>query len=273
MAINLAEKYSTKIDEKFKLGAVTTPAVNNDYSFEGVKTVKVYSIPTTALGDYTRSGANRYGTPKELEDSLQELTLTRDRAFTFTIDKGNLTEQLMLKEAGKALARQIDEQVVPEIDIYRLSKIAAGAGTTSAAAAITEKNAYSALLDGQVALTDAKAPLGGRIAYVTPAFYKAIKLDSTFVKASDIAQDMLVKGQVGMVDGVAIIVVPSSYMPTNTDFIITHPVACCAPIKLAEYKIHDNPPGINGALVEGRIYYDAFILANKAAAIYKHIHE
>lgn len=105
MAINLAEKYSTKIDEKFKLGAVTTPAVNNDYSFEGVKTVKVYSIPTTALGDYTRSGANRYGTPKELEDSLQELTLTRDRAFTFTIDKGNLTDQLMLKEAGKALAR------------------------------------------------------------------------------------------------------------------------------------------------------------------------
>lgn len=208
-----------------------------------------------------------------LEDSLQELTLTRDRAFTFTIDKGNLTDQLMLKEAGKALARQIDEQVIPEIDIYRLSKIAAGAGTTSTAAAITEKNAYSALLDGQVALTDAKAPLGGRIAYVTPAFYKAIKLDSTFVKASDIAQDMLVKGQVGMVDGVAIIVVPSSYMPTNTDFIITHPVACCAPIKLAEYKIHDNPPGINGALVEGRIYYDAFILANKAVAIYKHIHE
>lgn len=129
------------------------------------------------------------------------------------------------------------------------------------------------MLDGQVALTDAKAPLGGRIAYVTPAFYKAIKLDSTFVKASDIAQDMLVKGQVGMVDGVAIIVVPSSYMPTNTDFIITHPVACCAPIKLAEYKIHDNPPGINGALVEGRIYYDAFILANKAVAIYKHIHK
>lgn len=272
MTVNLAEKYSTKIDEKFKLGAVTTPAVNNDYDFVGVKTVKVYSIPTVAMGDYTRTGANRYGSPKELDDTVQELTLTRDRAFTFTIDKGNLVDQMMIKEAGKALARQIDEQVIPEIDIYRISKIAASAGSSSTPAAITEQNAYTAFLDGQVALTDAKAPLAGRIAYVTPAFYKAIKLDATFVKASDIAQDMLVKGQVGMVDGVSIIVVPTTYMPTNTDFIITHPVACCAPIKLTEYKVHDNPPGINGVLVEGRIYYDAFVLTNKAKAIYKHTH-
>lgn len=35
-----------------------------------------------------------------------------------------------------------------------------------------------------------------------------------------------------------------------------------------KYKTHDNPPGINGALVEGRICYDAFVLENKAKAIY-----
>ena len=39
MAVNYAEKYSAKIDERFKIGAVTTPAVNNDYDFIGVKTV------------------------------------------------------------------------------------------------------------------------------------------------------------------------------------------------------------------------------------------
>jgi hypothetical protein len=37
---------------------------------------------------------------------------------------------------------------------------------------------------------------------------------------------------------------------------------------LSEYKIHDNPPGINGWLVEGRVYYDAFVLENKKSAIY-----
>lgn len=41
-----------------------------------------------------------------------------------------------------------------------------------------------------------------------------------------------------------------------------------SPVKLADYKIHENPQGINGWLVEGRIYYDAFVLNNKKAAIY-----
>lgn len=273
MTVNLAEKYSTKIDEKFKLGSVTTPAVNNDYDFVGVKTVKVYSIPTVAMGNYTRTGANRYGTPEELDDTVQELTLTRDRAFTFTIDKGNLVDQMMIKEAGKALARQIDEQVIPEIDIYRISKIVASAGSSSTPAVVTKANAYSAFLDGQEKLTEEKVPLTGRIAYVTPAFYKAIKQDASFIQASDLAQNMLIKGQVGEIDGVSIIVVPTVYMPTKTDFVITHPVACCAPVKLSEYKIHDNPPGINGYLIEGRVYYDAFVLTNKAKAIYKHTHE
>ena len=113
MALNLAEKYSTKIDEKFKLAAVTTPAVNNEYDFVGVKTVKVYSIDTAKMNAYTRSGNARYGTAEELGDTVQELTLSQDKAFTFTIDKGNFTEQMMIKDAGKALARQIDEVVVP----------------------------------------------------------------------------------------------------------------------------------------------------------------
>lgn len=271
MAINYATKYAAAIDERFKLASVTAGAVNQNYDFTGVKTVQVYSTPTVAMGDYSREGTNRYGAPTELQDTLQELTMTRDRAFTFTIDRGNYEDQMKVKEAGAALNRQIDEVITPEIDIYRIAAIAAGAGNTSAAAAITKDNAYETFLDGINALTEAKAPMGGRIAYISPAFYKAIRLDESFIKASDMAQNMLVKGQVGMIDGVPLISVPTSYMPTNTAFIITNPIACCAPIKLAEYKVHDNPPGINGWLVEGRVYYDAFVLENKKGAIYKHV--
>lgn len=35
----------------------------------------------------------------------------------------------------------------------------------------------------------------------------------------------------------------------------------------AEYNIHENPPGISGWLIEGRTYYDAFVLNNKKDAI------
>lgn len=269
MAINFAEKFSPQIDERFKKASITGPAINNNYDFIGVKTVKVYSVPTVAMTDYTRTGDSRYGTPAELQDTLQEMTMEKDRSFTFTIDRGNNLEQMMIKGAGQALQRQIDEVIVPEIDKYRLEKIAEGAKNT-ATAAITKANAYSAFLDGTEKLTDELAPAAGRIAYVTSNYYKLIKQDSSFIQASDLAQETLIRGQLGMIDGVPIVVLPASWMPENVAFIITNSIACCAPVKLADYKIHDNPPGINGWLVEGRVMYDAFVLNNKKGAIYVH---
>lgn len=35
-----------------------------------------------------------------------------------------------------------------------------------------------------------------------------------------------------------------------------------------EYKIHIDPPGLSGNLVEGRVCYDAFVLENKKNGIY-----
>ncbi|MDD6483501.1 MAG: N4-gp56 family major capsid protein [Clostridiales bacterium] len=269
MSVNYASKYSSMIDERFKVGALTESAVNNDYDFIGVKTVNVYSVPTAKMNDYTRTGDNRYGTPEELENGVQEMTLSRDRSFTFTIDRGNYDDNMMANAAGMSLQRQIDEVVIPELDIYRIAKMAASAGNTGQGQ-ITKDNAYEAFLDGTVALTNAKVPTAGRVAFVSASFYKFIKLDDAFIKASDMAQDMLIKGQVGMIDGIALILVPDNYLPTDTAFIITHSTATVAPVKLAEYKVHDNPPGINGWLVEGRVYYDAFVLSQKADAIYVH---
>ena len=73
-----------------------------------------------------------------------------------------------------------------------------------------------------------------------------------------------------MIDGLPVVLTPTSRLPQNVEFIIAHPVATTSPVKLEDYKIHDNPPGINGKLVEGRIRYDAFVLDNKKKAIYVH---
>lgn len=271
MSVDYAAKYSTVVDERFKLAAQTASAVNTDYDFVGVKTVNVYSVGVAQMNDYKRTGANRYGTPAELDQTKQELVLRKDRSFTFTIDRGNYEDAQMVNEAGKALRRQLDEVTIPEIDVYRLSVMAANAGTTSDAAAITKANAYTAFLDANAALDDEKVPMVGRVCFCSNAFYKAIKLDENFIKASDIAQNLLIKGQIGEIDGVPIVKLPKSYLPVKTDFIITIPAACCAPVKLAVYKVHEDAPGISGWLVEGRVYYDAFILNNKKKAVYRHI--
>lgn len=271
MAVNLAAKYSSKVDERFKLKSLTEVAVNQDYDWDGVNSIKVYSIPTVAMGTYTRSGLSRYGTPAELDDTIATYTLTRDRAFTFAIDKGNKQDSMNVRDAGKALARQHDEVIAPEIDIYRLAALvttaAANAGRPTATN-ITASNAYSSFLTANAYLDENKVPQVGRVAFVTPAFYNFIKLDPTFMKASDAAMGKLNSGHVGDIDGVPIVKVPSTYFPTKTPFIITHKSAMVAPKKLEDYKIHDNPPGINGNLVEGRIIYDAFVLATRVKAMY-----
>jgi len=213
MAVNLASKYSSKVDERFKLKSVTEAVVNQNYDWEGVKTISVYDIPTVAMGNYTRAGSSRYGTPAELDNNKTDYTLTRDRSFTFAIDRGNYQETQMVMRAGEALARQIDEVITPEVDIYRLAAMSAAAttaGNVSAATVITASNAYSSLLKATEKQADLKAPLTGRVAFVKPSFYNFLKLDSSFIKSTEIAQKALINGQVGEVDGIKIVMVPST---------------------------------------------------------------
>ena len=106
---NLATKYANKADERFSKESQAMLAVNSDFEFTGANTVKVYSIPVVAMSDYQRNGSNRYGTPSDLTRNVQSLTVTKDRAFSFIIDKGDKVQSEMVSDAGKALARQIRE--------------------------------------------------------------------------------------------------------------------------------------------------------------------
>ena len=268
MALNFAEKYSDKVDERFKLASVTQAAVNQDYDWEGVQTVNVYSVATAPLNDYQMTGDNRFGTPDELGTTTQAMTLTQDKSFTFTIDRRNYTDQMMVTESGAALRRQVDEIVIPTVDKYRIARMVAGAGNTSAPTPIAA--AYEAFLTGVSTLLDNKAPLAGTFAFIGPGFFKNIRLDGAFIQASDMAQGMLVTGQVGQVEGVPLIFAPSSYFPAGVEFVIANRIATVGPVKLNMYRALDNVRGIDGWVCEGRIYYDAFVLNNKANAIYVH---
>lgn len=270
MAVNYAEKFSSIIDEELSKESLTDGAVNKDYDFDGVNKVNVYSVATVPLNDYNMNAeSNRYGTPVELGNDVQSLELTQDKSFTFSIDRRNATDTMMAMSAAKALAREIKEVVTPTIDKYRISKWITNAPVNQVIEeVITNDNAYSSFLEASMVLFDAKVPTSGRIAFVTPAYYKNIKLDKNFVSSGDKGQELAITGAVGMIDKTSIIVAPTDYFESGVNYLITHPMAMTAPIKLADYKQHENPQGINGWLVEGRIYYDAFVLKMKKNAIY-----
>lgn len=278
MSVNYAERYASAVDERFKLGSLTGAIINNNFSWLGVKTVKIFSRNLATLNEYTTTGSNRYGTPDELGNAEQEMTITQDKSFTYTIDAASEQDTNGTMEAAATLAENIDNLVIPAMDTYRLSVLVAKAptkGTVTKAShtitkAITNANAYEEFLACQEILDDDKAPQGGRIAVVTPAYLNKIKLDDHFTKPSDVRQNIAMNGFAGDIDGVPVIKVPTSYMPANVDFIITNPIVCPSPVKLQEFKINYNAPGISGALVEARVRYDAFVLDKKADAIAVH---
>jgi N4-gp56 family major capsid protein len=269
MAINLATKYASKVDERFKQKELTGYGLNTDYNWEGVDTINVYSIDVSPLNDYQKSGTSRYGTPEELGDTTASYKLTTDKSFTFTIDEFYKKSQMGAKQAGKALAREIDEVIVPFKDKQRLAKWAETAGATGQEVSGTpsKTNAYSLFLDMQEKLDNELVPTEGRIFYTNPAYYKVIKQDDTFIKSGDMSQKMLINGQVGEIDGVKIVKCPASYFPEGVAGILVYTKSTLSPSKLKDYKIHNDPVGINGDLVEGRIMMDTFVLEQKKKGI------
>ena len=133
---------------------------------------------------------------------------------------------------------------------------------------LQEETTFENIVQG--ILDDNEAPQFGRVVLCTPAYYNKIKLDESFTKKGDMATQIAITGIVGDIDGVPVIKAPTNRFPKNVDFIITNAIVMPSPVKLQEYKIHTDAPGISGWLVEGRVRYDAFVLKEKACAIGVH---
>lgn len=146
--------------------------------------------------------------------------------------------------------------------------MSSGAGTKPAAVTLTAENIYTEIINANSALDNALVPETGRSIVVTPDVYVLMKQSKDIVMDTDIGNDLRLKGVISNLDGLNVIKVPASRLPEDFGFMVAHPCATVTPTKLESYNTHQNPPGINGQLVEGRIVYDAFVLDNKKKAIY-----
>ena len=287
MAMDLTTKYQPYVDEVFTTESKKSLLTNNDFSWAGAHTIKVYKVTTGQMNDYDRPGENmgkvvvdegsetqtvmlsRYGAIESLDATTEEMTLKKDRSFTFAIDKLDADETQQQLSGASALARQQREVVIPEVDAYTYGVMATGAGTKPAALTLTETNIYTEIIKANTVLDDAEVPDdGNRSIVVTPAVLELMKKCDDITLNSDIGAELRLKGVVADLDGLHVIKVPKKRLPANFGFMVAHPCATVAPTKLEEYKLHSSPPFISGDLVEGRIVYDAFVLGNKKMAIY-----
>lgn len=280
MSIALVKKYAPYTDELFKAESKISLLTNTDFDWTGAHTVAVWKIGTVPMNDYSRNRGSdydeesvatlsRYGKIIDLAAQTEEMMLTKDRSFIFNVDRLDEDETAGQVAAASALARELREVVVPEVDTYAYNVMVTKAGTKATAAALTKENVYTSILAGSEALDAAEVPDTERVLVVTPAAYTLLK-QSTAFDSTDVGAEMKLKGVVGILDGMAVIKVPASRLPENFGFMIAHPSATVAPVKLEDYGTHNDTPLSSGTIVTGRICYDAFVLDNKAKGIYYH---
>lgn len=131
--INLVSKFLPLVDEKFTSESKKSLLTNQDFDWTGAHSVKIYKVSTSSMTDYDRSATNkanwsRFGPVSGLDAVTEEMVLKKDRSFTFAIDKLDTDETAQQLEAASALARQMHEVVIPEVDAYTYGVMCAGAG-------------------------------------------------------------------------------------------------------------------------------------------------
>lgn len=269
--IDLVTSFSPYVDEQFKAESKKSLLTNSDFDWTGAHTIKVYKVSTSKMNDYQRTGkadGSRYGEIDNLDAVTEEMTLKKDRSFTFTIDKLDEDETGRALKAASALARQVREVVIPEVDSYVYMVMAENAGVKPEPVQLTVNNIYDEITNATESMDDNEVLEDGRQLIVTPRTYRLMKKSPDIVLNTDMGEDLRIRGVVANLDGMNVVKVPSKRLPQNFGFMVCHPVATVAPTKLEDYKVHKDPPGISGSLVEGRVCYDAFVLDNKVNAIY-----
>ena len=275
MAQNYSAAHLKVVDERVYLESLTKGRLDNDIrlDFNGKNSVTIYNVNTVAEVDYNRGelNASRFGALTEVGTGVQTLTLSQDKAFNAAIDRGNYEDSQMVTEAASFVKRQVREVITKNLDVYNLGILTAYAIANSqgavAATAPTYQTIYSLILVQQAALDELLYPQDGRTLWITPTVYNLLKRDPEFVKGCDESVKDLKKGILGEVDGLTVVKVPAAYLVANFQFMITAKNVAVTVNKFNMIRTLDNDSNIDGWLVQGRRYFDCFILGQKATGI------
>ena len=268
MAVNLAQKYSSVLDQVFTAGSYTDKYVNKKYDFDGVQTINVYTVTTVEPTNYNRAETgDRFGGNNELQNIVTPYTLKNDKSFKLVIDRGNYEQTALAEKAGAVMKAEMEERVIPMIDADRIK--AAATGATAVSQAITAgNNAYTDILKAEAFLDEDKAPVEGRVLFVTPGYYNTIKeYITTTMHADTYSSKLISRGYVGELDGIPVVKVPTSYFPTKTNAVLWHRDALLGAKQIMNTRIKTDSELVDGTLLLGRFIYDSFVLNGKKKSV------
>lgn len=293
-SIALANKYIPLLDEVYARASTTAVLENPALvrSFDGANAVKILSVATQGLGDYSRNSGYVNG---DITATWETHTLSQDRGRRFVLDSMDDEETLGMT-LGAAAGEFMRADVTAEIDAYRFSKLASVAGTT-VAADLTSSTADAAVLAGIVAMEEAEVPMEGGTLFATPTLFNKLQQSARFVNNRNGeaagSRDSRIQG---LYEGLNVVKVPQTRFYSaidlkdgttsgeeaggyakatgakNINFMIVARGAAFPVVKHNPSNIirpEDNQTA-DGYIMKYRLYHDIFVPANKTDGIYMH---
>lgn len=266
MAVNLHTKYRPQIEEEWSLNSIIDGKLTKQFDFTGNKAIRLSTILTQALGDYSRTTG--FSTAVEVGDYVQEFSLSQEKDFNMRIDALNASDQNGIKAAGRVLSAQLKEKVVPYFDKWTLKQATLWGGKSVVLGAATSKsNIVGYIAAARKHFTDSLIPEGDRYLFISSEDYSFVLQSPEFLAVDTSRGEINMKGVVGKVMGFWVIETPTSYLPTSIRFIAIHKDALITPMKVELTRIVDSE-SFSGKLLQGLFYGDAFVVGAKANGIY-----
>lgn len=284
-SIALAKTYLPLLDEVYSVASKTAilDSANTQVRFKGGNKIELFKTEMQGLGDYSRNTGFVDG---DVTATWEELTLTKDRARSFSVDAMDDEETLGMA-FGTLAGEFLRTKVVPEIDAYRFAKYCGFA--TSGNVVVKTSNALDDLETADAVMSDNEVPFEDRVCFVSETFYKGIKEKVT----RSLSTETGVVREVLTLDGMPIIRVPSSRFYTGITLksgsgadaaggyvkaagakdiasLIVSKSAIAQVVKHEVPRIFD--PNTNQKAdawkFDYRVYHDAFAMENKLNGIY-----
>lgn len=122
--LEYAKIFQTELDKQVVSGATSgwMELNSNLVKYSGGNECKIPKISMDGMGDYDRDNGFVQGS---VSLEYQTMQLTQDRGRTFQLDRMDVDETNFVATAGAVMGEFQRTKVIPEIDAYRYSKIAA----------------------------------------------------------------------------------------------------------------------------------------------------
>lgn len=283
-AINYAEQYRQELDQLLAQEALTNELETPNVNWMGARTFHVPHVAVSGYKPHKRSGGFNRG---DVNVDFEPYTLQFDRDIEFFVDKADVDESNQAASAANVTGVFMREHGIPEMDAYRLSKLAQKAIADGAESTepLDQGNIYTELKKALLPMRK-YGPIN-LTAYLSSEAMDLLERSDDFNRKIEVTNNnQTIETRVTQLDGVRLKEVwderrlyteydfSDGFTPEEDakkiNFLIVARPAVIAKAKISSIYLFE--PGQHtegdGYLYQNRLYHDLFVLKHKQNPVF-----